>query len=81
MDPEDVTNSAMAPDCITTVSEDFFTKMINLEWLFQWKAGSLLLKRYMEYCLSINSDYKFGINLDQKKLPPKISYTKFLPII
>ena len=33
----------------------------------------------MEYCLSINSDYKFGINLDQKKLPPKISYTKFLP--
>ncbi len=78
--PEDVTNSAMALDCITTVSEDFFTRNDKFGMAFSMEGRfPFASKKYMEYCLSINSDYKFGINLDQKKLPPKISYTKFLP--
>ena len=36
--PDDIANSAMALDCITVVSEDFFQEMINLEWLFQWRV-------------------------------------------
>ena len=61
--PEDVTNSAMALDCITTVSEDFLQEMINLDG-FQWKVPFCF--KNIWNCLSINSDYKFGINLDQK---------------
>ena len=37
LNPDDIANSAMALDCITTVSEDFFREMTGLEWLFQWK--------------------------------------------
>ena len=33
----------------------------------------------MEYCLSINSDHKFGINSNHTKLPVKISYKETLP--
>ena len=39
----------------------------------------LASKKYMEYCLSINSDYKFGTNLNQTKLPVKNSYKHTLP--
>ena len=38
-DPDDIVNSAMALDCITTVSEDFFLGMIDLECSFQWRVA------------------------------------------
>ena len=36
-------------------------------------------KKYMEYCLALNSDYKFGKNIEQTKLPVRNSYNKTLP--
>ena len=39
----------------------------------------LASKNYMKYCLSINSDYKFGKEISQTKLPIKKSYNKLIP--
>ena len=39
----------------------------------------LASKKYMEYCLSINSDYKIGNNFNQMKLPIKICYKDKIP--
>ena len=36
--PEDISNSAMAIDCITTVSEDFSQEMTGMVWHILWKA-------------------------------------------
>ena len=39
----------------------------------------LASKEYMQYCLSINSDYKIGKLDNQTKLPIKIAYKDKLP--
>ncbi len=78
--PDDIANSAMALDCITVVSEDFFTRNDKFGMAFSMEGRfPLASKKYMEYCLSINSDYKFGANFNQTKLPVKISYKDTLP--
>ncbi len=78
--PDDIANSAMALDCITVVAEDFFTRNDKFGMAFSMEGRfPLASKKYMEYCLSINSDFKFGINSDQTKLPVKIAYNKILP--
>ena len=50
--------------------------MTSLEWHFQWKVASLYLQKNNEYCLTLNSDYKFGENIEQTKLPVRNSYNK-----
>ena len=78
--PDDIANTAMALDCITVVSEDFFTRNDKFGMAFSMEGRfPLASKQYMKYCLSINSDYKFGENLDQTKLPVKKSYNGILP--
>ena len=78
--PDDIANSAMALDCITTVSEDFFSRNDKFGMAFSMEGRfPLASKQYMEYCLSINSDYKFGANLKQTKLPVKTAYKNALP--
>ena len=78
--PDDIANSAMALDCITVVSEDFFSRNDKFGMAFSMEGRfPLASKKYMEYCLSINSDYKFGTNLNQTKLPVKNSYKHTLP--
>jgi len=78
--PDDLANSAMALDCITIVSEDFFTRNDKFGMAFSMEGRfPLASKKYMEYCLSINSDYKFGTHSEQIKLPVKIAYKETLP--
>ena len=78
--PEDIANSAMALDCISTVSEDFFSRNDKFGMAFSMEGRfPLSSKKYMEYCLAINSDYKFGKNLNQTKLPVRHSYKNTLP--
>ena len=78
--PDDIANSAMALDCVTVVSEDFFTRNDKFGMAFSMEGRfPLASKKYMEYCLSLNSDYKFGQNINQTKLPVKYSYNKTLP--
>ena len=57
--PEDIPNSAMALDCITTVSEDF-QEMIGLVWHFQWKKKFHFHKKFYAILFDVNSAYKFG---------------------
>lgn len=77
--PDDIANSAMALDCITTVSEDFFSRNDRYGMAFSMEGRfPLASKQYMKYCLSINSDCKFGIN-DTTKLPVRVSYENKLP--
>lgn len=78
--PDDIANSAMALDCITIVAEDFFTRNDKFGMAFSMEGRfPLSSKKYMEYCLAINSDYKFGKNLNQTKLPVRHSYKNTLP--
>ncbi len=78
--PDDIANSAMALDCITTVSEDFFSRNDRFGMAFSMEGRfPLASKKYMEYCLSINSDYKFGKENKDTKLILKNSYNKIFP--
>ena len=78
--PDDIANSAMALDCITLVAEDFFTRNDKFGMAFSMEGRfPLSSKKYMEYCLAINSDHKFGKSLNETKLPVKYSYNKTLP--
>lgn len=78
--PDDIANSAMALDCVTVVSEDFFTRNDKFGMAFSMEGRfPLASKKYMEYCLSLNSDYKFGENINQTKLPVRYSYNNTLP--
>ena len=43
--PEDIANSAMALDCITTVSEDFFSRNDRFGMAFLWRVDFLLLQK------------------------------------
>jgi asparagine synthase (glutamine-hydrolysing) len=78
--PDDIANSAMALDCITTVSEDFFSRNDRYGMAFSMEGRfPLASKEYMKYCLSINSDYKFGNNYNTTKLPVRVSYENKIP--
>ena len=78
--PDDIANSAMALDCITVVPEDFFSRNDKFGMAFSMEGRfPLASKTYMKYCLGINSDYKFGNKLKERKLPVKLSYEKNLP--
>ena len=78
--PDDIANSAMALDSITTVSEDFFKRndrygmKYSMEGRFPFSS-----KEYMKYCMSINSRYKIGKNVSETKLPVKQAYGENLP--
>ena len=70
----------MALDCITTVSEDFFSRNDRYGMAFSMEGRfPLASKNYMEYCLAINSDYKFGHNNANTKLILKNSYNNQFP--
>ena len=78
--PDDLANSVMALDCITIVSEDFFSRNDKFGMAFSMEGRfPFSSKKYMDYCLSINSDYKFGTNYYQTKNIVKKSYDKILP--
>ena len=78
--PEDIANSAMALDCITTVSEDFFSRNDRYGMAFSMEGRfPLASKEYMQYCLSINSDYKIGGKDTETKLPVRSSYKNKIP--
>ena len=78
--PEDIANSAMALDCITVVSEDFFTRNDKFGMAFSMEGRfPLSSKKYMQYCLSMNSDYKLGQNINQTKLPVRYAYKNIIP--
>ncbi len=78
--PDDIVNSAMALDCITTVSEDFFSRNDRFGMAFSMEGRfPLASKKYMQYCLSINSNYKFGETANNCKLPVKLSYKHKIP--
>ena len=78
--PDDIANSAMALDSITTVSEDFFKRndrygmKYSMEGRFPFSS-----REYMKYCMSINSKYKIGKNVSETKLPVKQAYNEDLP--
>lgn len=78
--PDDIANSAMALDCITTVTEDFFSRNDRYGMAFSMEGRfPLASKEYMQYCLSINSDHKFRLSDNSTKLPVRASYEKKLP--
>ncbi len=78
--PDDVVNSSMALDCITTVSEDFFSRNDRFGMAFSMEGRfPLASKKYMDYCLSISSKYKLGKNISETKLPVKLSYNDIIP--
>ena len=78
--PGDIANSAMALDCITTVSEDFFSRNDRYGMAFSMEGRfPLASKEYMQYCLSINSDYKFGLGDNETKVPVRTSYHNIIP--
>ena len=78
--PEDIPNSAMALDCITTVSEDFFSRNDRFGMAFSMEGRfPLSSKNFMQYCLDINSSYKFGSKLNETKYIVKEAYKNKLP--
>ena len=77
---DDIVNSAMALDSVTTVSEDFFTRNDKFGMAFSMEGRfPLASKNYMQYCLSIKSEYKIGKSLKETKLPVKLSYNTTIP--
>ena len=78
--PDDVANSAMALDCITTVPEDFFSRNDRFGMQFSMEGRfPLASKAYMQYCLDIKSEYKIGKEINQTKLPIKEAFKDILP--
>jgi len=78
--PEDLSNTAMALDCITTVSEDFFSRNDKYGMAFSMEGRfPFASKNFMQYCLDINSSFKFGLDSNETKLIVKKSYKNRLP--
>ncbi len=78
--PEDVPNSAMALDCITTVSEDFFSRNDKFGMAFSMEGRfPLSSKKFMNYCLDIKSSFKFGLDANETKYIIKKTYEDKLP--
>ena len=78
--PDDPLNSLMALDCITCVTEDFFSRndkygmAASMEGRFPFAS-----KRFMNYALDIHSSEKIGNTKTDLKLPIKKSSRTFLP--
>lgn len=78
--PDDPLNSLMALDCITCVTEDFFSRndkygmAASMEGRFPFAS-----KRFMNYALDIHSYEKIGNTKSDLKLPIKKSSRAFLP--
>ena len=78
--PEDISNSAMALDCITTVSEDFFSRNDKFGMAFSMEGRfPLSSKKFMQYCLDIKSEFKFGLDKKETKHIIKEAYKDRLP--
>ena len=78
--PEDISNSAMALDCITTVPEDFFSRNDKFGMAFSMEGRfPLSSKNFMQYCLNIKSSFKFGPESKETKYIIKKAYQKKLP--
>ena len=79
--PDDISNSAMALDCITTVSEDFFSRNDRFGMAFSMEGRfPLSSKKFMQYCLDIKSSFKFGSKLSETKYILKKAYESKLPM-
>lgn len=78
--PEDISNSAMALDCITTVSEDFFSRNDRYGMAYSMEGRfPFASKKFMQYCLDIKSSFKFGLHSDETKYILKKTYENKLP--
>ena len=78
--PDDFVNSAMALDCVTTVSEDFFSRNDRFGMKFSMEGRfPLASKKFMQYCMSIHSKFKIGNNLNETKMPIKKSFINKIP--
>ncbi len=78
--PADHVNSYMALDCVTQVPEDFFARNDKFGMAFSMEGRfPLATKRFMNYCLSINSQHKMGKEKSQTKLPTKLAYKGVMP--
>ena len=78
--PEDIPNSAMALDSITTVSEDFFSRNDRFGMAFSMEGRfPFSSKNFMQYCLNINSSFKFGSDSKEIKYIIKKAYENELP--
>tara|TARA_B100000282_G_C31504856_1_gene386661 strand:- start:115 stop:657 length:543 start_codon:yes stop_codon:yes gene_type:complete len=78
--PNDLANSAMALDCITTVSEDFFTRNDKYGMIFSMEGRfPFSSKDFMQYCMNIKSSFKFGLETNQTKFIIKNSFKNRLP--
>ena len=78
--PNDLANSAMALDCITTVSEDFFTRNDKYGMIFSMEGRfPFSSKDFMQYCMNIKSSFKFGLERNETKFIIKKSFKKRLP--
>ena len=78
--PDDIPNSAMALDCISTVSEDFFSRNDKYGMAFSMEGRfPFASKKFMQYCLDIKSSFKFGLKSDETKYIIKNTYKNRLP--
>jgi asparagine synthase (glutamine-hydrolysing) len=78
--PADHVNSYMALDCVTQVPEDFFARNDKFGMAFSMEGRfPLATKRFMKYCLDINSSHKMGQEKSQTKLPTKLAYKGHMP--
>ena len=78
--PDDLANSAMALDCITTVSEDFFSRNDKYGMAFSMEGRfPFSSKQFMQYCLNIKSSFKFGSVANETKYIIKKTFENKLP--
>ena len=80
--PKDPVASYMALDCVTQVPEEFFMRNDKFGMAFGMEGRfPLATKMFMQYCMSIPSFQKIGIEKFQTKLPTKRAYKNVLPEI
>ena len=80
--PKDPIASYMALDCVTQVPEEFFMRNDKFGMAFGMEGRfPLATKIFMQYCMSIPSFQKIGIEKFQTKLPTKRAYENVLPEI
>jgi asparagine synthase (glutamine-hydrolysing) len=80
--PKDPVASYMALDCVTQVPEEFFMRNDKFGMAFGMEGRfPLATKIFMQYCMSIPSFQKIGIEKFQTKLPTKRAYENVLPEI
>ena len=78
--PKDPVASYMALDCVTQVPEEFFMRNDKFGMAFGMEGRfPLATKMFMQYCMSIPSFQKIGIEKFQTKLPTKRAYELALP--